>query len=90
MTVEWLSDNGEKIENGINSPEEWKETSGTGKVLVYKKGTTKGKHKKLIFLSEKIKKKLDQNIVGSQVLGIEALIDYALEHLAEQKKNLEI
>jgi len=91
--VDWLNDengNNTDTENKITDPGKYNLTPGPGKVLVHGRGSAKRKFKKQIALSARIKERLDKTIVGSQVLGIEVLLDYALDQLSKNDTNLEI
>lgn len=88
--VDWLKE--DEVKNNISDPEleQWQETPGDGKVLVKKRGYAKGKYRKQITLSQELKSRLDDKIIGSQVVAINVLLDYALDQLEKNKKNLEV
>ena len=93
--VSWLKED-EQVINNIPAPadpdqlEQWQETPGDGKILVKKRGYAKGKYKKQITLSQELKSRLDDKIIGSQVVAINVLLDYALDQLEKNQKNLEV
>lgn len=61
---------------------------GKGVVKINQKNTVQNKHKKLIAINHFLKADLLEIIHGNQTLGIEILLQYAVDKLKQEKKDL--
>jgi hypothetical protein len=66
-------------------------TEGTGRVLVKRRAQSRADKKQTqVYLTADLKSRIEAAIVGSQALGLEALIEYALDQLEKTKQDLEV
>jgi hypothetical protein len=69
----------------------YKITEGTGRVLVKRRAQSRADKKQTqVYLTADLKKRIETAIIGSQALGLEALIEYALDQLEKTKQDLEV
>jgi len=69
----------------------YKIAEGTGRVLVKRRAQSRADKKQTqVYLTAELKDRIEAAVIGSQALGLEALIEYALDQLEKNQNDLEV